>query len=280
MRLIKVLFSILFLISVAFTVYLNLSDNVDLNAPVIECSADKISVSVKSSDAQILKYVKASDAKDGDLTKGIIIESISPFVGSNTAKITFAVCDSDNNVSKLEKDIEYTDYSAPVFNFSQPHVYYVGATKVDLLAGVTATDLLDGDISRRVVIAESKIDLSQPGVYPVTYRVTTSKGITSEISINAYVYSSRLKTDIVLKDYLIYSDSEIDPEEYIEEYPEEYLEDDRYDNYDYEFDIIDEVDYTNPGIYYITYRLTRSNSRNDDEPEIIAESYLAVAVRG
>ena len=283
MRIVKIIFSVLFVLSVAFTVYVNVSDKSDFNAPEIICKQDTISVSVNASEEQILSYVSATDSKDGDLTDSIVIESISPFVGRNNAKIIFAVCDSDKNVSKLEKNIQYTDYSNPDFSFSKQHVYYVGATKVDLLTGVSASDVLDGDISNRIVISDSAVDLSQPGVYPVKYKVTTSKGVTSEIEVNAYVYSSRLKFNIELSDYLVYasSDSPVDPESFIVEYPEDYFNGHIRDNYDYSFDIIDDVDYSVPGIYYITYRMSRVYDYDDsDEPEILAEAYLAVAVRG
>lgn len=282
MRFIKILISCLFILSVAFTIYLHFSDNADYAAPEIKCETDVLTVSVNDNEEKLLSYVTATDARDGDLTDKIIIESVSPFIGKNSAKITFAVCDSENNVAKLEKDIVYSDYTLPEFKFDKQHVYYVGATKVDLLNGVSAYDCLDGDISARVVVAESTIDLSQPGVYPVKYRATTSKGVTSEININAYVYSSRLADTISLKSYLVYTDKQhkIDPEQYIESIPEKYLNsNDTY--YEYSFDIIDNVDYSKSGIHYITYRLSRIDDNDDfSEPVIIAEAYLAVAVRG
>ncbi len=283
MRIIKIIFTVLFILSVIFTVYIDVSDKSDFNAPEIRCDSDIISVSVNASDNEILRHVTAVDSKDGDLSKKIVIESVSPFIGKNNAKITFAVCDSDNNVSKLEKGIEYTDYVNPDFVFLNQHVYYVGATKIDLMSGVSAKDVLDGDISNRIVVSDSKVDLSQPGVYPVKYKVTTSKGVTSEIEVNAYVYASRLKHNITLSEYLVYASAEspVNPHDYIVDYPEEYIDGRIRDNYDYSFDVIDEVDYTVPGIYYITYRLSRVYDYDDtDEPEILAEAYLAVAVRG
>lgn len=284
MRFVKILFSTLFVVAVVFSLYVRFSDKTDYAAPEILCDSDVITVSVNDSNEKILSFVSAHDSKDGDLSKDVIVESISPFIGECSAKITFAVCDSDSNVTKLEKDIVYSDYTAPEFSFDKQHVYYIGGTKVDLLSEVSATDCLDGDISNRIVIAESQIDLSEPGIYPITYRVTSSKGVTSEISINAYVYSSRLSEHISLKSYLVYTDKQnkIDPEMYIDSYPEELLDKKYNDSYEYSFDIIDDVDYTKPGIHYITYRLSRTpdNARNNSEVEIMAEAYLAVAVRG
>ncbi len=284
MRFVSLLIVILFILTTAFAVFVHFSDDSDYNAPQISCSTDTITVSVKDNEKEILKHVKASDEKDGDITDSVIIESVSPFVEKKCAKVTFAVADSDNNVAKLTKDIVYSDYVNPEFAFEKQHVYFTTSNKVDLLSGVTAYDCIDGDVSSRIIVADSQIDLSQPGVYPVTYRVTTSMGVTSEIDMNVYVYPSRLSESILLKSYLVYTDSnnKIDPESYIDSFPEEYLETKKGDKYKYTFDILDEVNYDAPGVYYITYRLSRilKNAGRNDEAEILAEAYLAVAVKG
>lgn len=281
MRFVKIVIAILFIASAGVSVYVHLTATNDYIAPEIKCNADKIMISVNDSKDDMLRFVSATDKKDGDLTDKIIVESISPFIGKNTAKITYAVADSENNVTKLEKDIVFTDYTAPEFNFKSQQIYYVGATKVDLLNGVTAYDCIDGDISTRVVIADSKIDLSQPGVYPVTYSVTTSKGITSEITINTYVYSSRLYDTIELDTYLVYTDSKnpITPENFIKSLPDKYFHDGQpIDNYS--FEIINNIDYSKTGIHYVTFRLSYIDPYDDfEEPSIVAESFLAVAVR-
>lgn len=282
MRIAKLIISVLFIVVVVFTLYIKFTADTDYAAPTIECTEEIISVSVNDSEEKILSYVSAHDEKDGDLSDKIVIESISPFFDNNCAKVTFAVCDEDENVAKLEKDLTYYDYTKPEFRFNKQHVYYAGSAKIDLLSGVSASDSIDGDITSRIAIADSQIDVSQPGVYPVRYRVTTSKGVTTEIDINAYVYPTRLTDTISLSSYLVYTDKDkkINPDDYVVSYPEKYFEDRSYSvGYKYSFDVIDEVDYSTPGIYYITYRLTRT-ARNSDEIDILAESYLAVAVRG
>lgn len=283
MRLLKIFITVLFAAVVSFSVYVFLGEKTDHNAPVISCDTDTIEVSVKDGEEEILKYVTASDKKDGDITSDIIIESISSFVADNRAKVTFTVCDSDNNVTKLEKDLVYTDYTNPVFSIAKQQVYYTGASKVDLLDGVTAEDVLEGDISSRITIKESLVDLSQPGVYPVTYRVTTSKGSFSEITVNVYVYDGRLSESIILKNYLVYTDinKKINPETFLSSYPKEMLDEDYSEDYKYELKITDETNYQKSGTYYVTYRLVRTpKEENSSAAEILGEAYLAVAVRG
>lgn len=282
MRFFKILVAVLFLVTSVFTIYVRLSTDTDYSAPEIKCDREVIELSVKDDTDILLDYVTATDTKDGDLTDKVIIESIAAFVKDNYSKVTYAVCDSDNNVTKLEVDIVFTDYVKPVFEIHSPQVYYTGAQKADLLSGVSAYDSIEGDISSRVTVSKAELDLSQPGVYPVTYRVTTEKGVASEITVNAYVYESRLSNSIELSEYLVYTDKnkKIDPSSYIESYPEEFLQDDYFSGYECSLDIIDEVNYSQPGTYYITYRLTKNAVRNVTDSDILAETYLAVIVRG
>ncbi len=282
MRFFKILISVIFISLTAFTVYLHFSDDNDYSAPEIKCDTEMINVSVNDDSSELLKHVKASDKKDGDLTSSVVIESVSPFIKDKTANITFAVCDSDSNVSKLTVGIIYNDYVPPVFKITKQQTYYVGASKVDLLDGVTASDLLEGDVSSRITVADADIDLSTPGVYPIKYRVTTSLGAVSELPVNVYVYESRLQASIDLKSYLVYTEKngKINPNSYIDSYPKEYLEDDYFDGYICKLGIKDETDYSKPGTYTVTYRLNKNPKNNEKgKAEILAESYLTVVVK-
>ena len=130
MRFLKILFSIIFIVVIVFTLYIKITNKPDYEPPMLECDTDIISISVESDPAEILKHIKASDTKDGDLSENVIIESISPFVGNNNAKITFAVADSDNNVSKLEKQFLLACATRHyVFNYSKIADYYASASK-------------------------------------------------------------------------------------------------------------------------------------------------------
>lgn len=285
MRFLKVLICIVFAATLAFTVYVRTSKTKDYSGPKITCDTDSISVSVNDGDPELLKHVTAFDEQDGDITSSVVVESISPFVAGSRANVTFAVCDKDNNVAKLTKEIVYTDYSAPEFTIKKQQVYYVGAAKVNLLDGVYAEDILDGDISSRITVTDSEIDLSEPGVYPITYRVTTSMGTVSELRANVYVYESRLKESITLTDYLVYTQKgqQITPNSFVEYYPEEYLDSGYYDDYNYELRIVDEADYEKSGTYTVTYRFIKTPKRtryNETvKEEILAEAYLTVVVR-
>ena len=84
---------------------------VDKTLPQITVEEEMIEVSLKAKDEELLKGVTAHDEKDGDLTDKIIIESISRFTSKGVSKVTYAVCDSNNNVAKATRTIKFKGYT-------------------------------------------------------------------------------------------------------------------------------------------------------------------------
>ncbi|MBC1574601.1 immunoglobulin-like domain-containing protein [Listeria booriae] len=74
------------------------------------------------------------------------------------------------NSSKIEFDLG----AEPVINATDQSL--LTGQPFSPLAGVTATDLEDGDLTSSVKVAASDVDTSKPGVYHVTYAVTDSDG--------------------------------------------------------------------------------------------------------
>ena len=254
----------------------------DTTPPKIACDAEKLEISVEDAEDVLLSHLKAVDAKDGDLTKKIIIENISAFLEGNEARVTFAVSDLDNNVAKLEIPVVYTDYVKPEFRMSAPLMYYVGTQNVNTTTHVTATDLIDGDLVGRIVQSRSELDLTMPGVYPVTFRTTTSKGVTSEVTVNAYVMESKFPREITLSEYLVYINpgEKIDPKSYLTDYPTDLIEGST-ENNKFALTIKDNVKYDTPGLYSISYAVIQTNKVGDTVRQTTtAQTYLNVIVRG
>lgn len=64
-----------------FTLYcLSKTASTDRTLPVIEMDSESVMVSVTGGDEAILKGVEAIDAKDGETTENIFIESRSAFI--------------------------------------------------------------------------------------------------------------------------------------------------------------------------------------------------------
>lgn len=167
-------------IVIAFGVYYYQKEVVkNINPPQIIFPGDfKDEISVKTVKDQLLKNVTAFDKEDGDLSKEIIIEKMSNITDDNTRDITYVVCDSDNNVTKVKKTITYNDYKSPVISSLEITPTITERTYSSILACFTATDVIDGDISEKIKI--SSIDTSEESIaksiFPVVLSVTNSCG--------------------------------------------------------------------------------------------------------
>ena len=144
------------------------------NVPVITFSESyKTKISVKSTQQELLVGVSAYDAEDGDLSTDIIIEKMSNIIKGNRREITYVVC-----VTKVAKEITYTDYKKPVIKPVSDVPVIKERKYADILACFKATDVIDGDISSKIRIdsIDTSKDSINRGVFPVTLSVTNSCG--------------------------------------------------------------------------------------------------------
>lgn len=186
----KVIFTTLFVSAVVFGLfYYNRTKLMKkVNPPVITFSDKyKTDVSVKVTDAELLNGVMATDVEDGDISLDIIVESVSNMVLENEdgtkvkdveRNVTYAVCDSDNNVTKATQRIRYTDYKPPVIAPLEKIPTISEKRYSSVLACFKATDVIDGDISELLKIEslDSSADNIKRGVFPVVLSVTNSCG--------------------------------------------------------------------------------------------------------
>ena len=78
--------------------------------------------------------------------------------------------------------------TAPVISGHANVAEHLKGTPFDPLAGVTATDAQDGDLTSAIVVTNG-VDVNVNGTYTVTYKVTDSKGLSHEVSITVTVYT-------------------------------------------------------------------------------------------
>ena len=213
-RLIAALFILVLLAFCGLRIYRRLT--VDVTPPVITCSTDSIDVSVTAGEEALLQGVMASDDRDGDLTDQILIKGVSPSLTDSSAQVTYIVFDSANNMATVTRTVRYTDYEAPRFALSRPLVYSMNQT-VTLLDRLTATDVLDGDISSSIRITSQNIISTQPGVYGVTAQVDSRLGEPVVLPLKVVITTGETQL-IWLKDYLISlpQGSAFDPAAYID----------------------------------------------------------------
>ncbi|GAA0715733.1 hypothetical protein GCM10008904_32870 [Paraclostridium ghonii] len=159
-----------------------------------------IFVSVKSNDKPIIhgtnnmnikkettfdpiKGVTATDTEDGNITKNIKTSGSVDTNNQGKYELIYTVTDSDGNTTTAKRIITIDSKideknNIPVIN-AYNQVINVG-DKFDPLAGVSARDKKDGDITKNIKVVENTVDVNIPGTYKVTYQVSNSKGTTTK----------------------------------------------------------------------------------------------------
>ena len=218
--------------------------NVDNTPPVITCDSEVVEVRVGAGESALLKGVTAHDDRDGDLTDEIMIKGVSQLITADTAKVTYIVFDSSNNMTTASRTVQYTNYEKPRFALKQPLVFLMGS-QVRLLDRLTASDVIDGDLSDAIRVTTQNVDPSRAGVYSVTVQVTNSLGDVESLPLKVTMSnSSGVEPNVTLSDYIVYLEagSRFDPHSYITAPAERYS-----------VDVDSGVDTAQPGVYEVAY---------------------------
>ena len=148
-------------------------------APVIHATDKTITV---GDTFDPMAGVTAEDAEDGNLTAKIVVEKND--VKTDVAgkyEVTYKV--TDNQGATRRKTIIVTVNpkmevlnEAPVIHATDKTIT-VGDT-FDPMAGVTATDTEDGNLTTKIEVKKNDVDTTKAGKYEVTYKVTDNQGAT------------------------------------------------------------------------------------------------------
>lgn len=230
--------------------YFDTRINTDSTYPQMQVTEDLLEISIHDGEEALLQGITAYDAKDGDLTSKVIVESISQFSESNTCTVTYAVADSNKHVAKCTRKIRYVDYTAPHFVLKQPMIFSVGKS-IDVSSIVGATDCIDGDISNRVIISATDYQANSTGVFSLSLQTTNAKGDIAYLDLKIFVEEKAVRAPVIeLTDYLIYvqKGQEIDFADYIASITP------TYNSIDEDSFLISETyDPHTPGVYDIHY---------------------------
>ena len=182
----------------------------DRTIPVIEMNSDSVTVSVEGGDAAILEGVAATDAKDGNITENLFIESRTAFIEKGRFNVTIAVADRDNHVTKATREVIYSDYRSPQFSLSNPLKFSISRESRDdlnIASGLGAKDVIDGNINNKIKISSDySINSNVPGDYHMEFVVTNSMGDTARLPVTVTIYSNVQESglpQITLSQYLI-----------------------------------------------------------------------------
>ena len=197
--------------------YVQERNSTDYTLPTIQAEQELLEISIHDDESVLLQGITAFDAKDGDLTDKVIVESISQFVGENTCTVTYAVADSDKHVAKCTRQIRYIDYEKPHFYLKKPMVISLGSV-VEVTDYVGATDCIEGDITDRVIITATDYQAGTAGVYSLSLQATNAKGDIVYLNLSMYVEEENLRAPVItLSNHLIYVDKgqELDFESFV-----------------------------------------------------------------
>lgn len=238
--------------------------NMDMTPPVISYPEGELVVSVAVGEDELLKGVTAVDEKAGDVSKSIVVESLSDFTEEGVRVITYAAIDPSGNVSKKERELRYEDYEAPVFSMMEPLRYPMGR-KINVLGGMKAESTMDGDLTRNIKYSLDKtVDITASGKYPVTFRVMDSAGNMVYLNTELEVYDAWAeRIDVSLSQYMVYlnANTGFDPYAYYRGASEEGM-----------LEVQSSVDMSTPGVYYVDYIVRTA--------ENMGKSRLVVVVNG
>ncbi len=131
--------------------------------------------------------IKAYDEVDGDLTESINFEGEVDFETAGTYEFILTVNDQTGNRKIAYFTITVIDNQPPVISGYHRIYYSIGDDILDYTKYVEVSDQEDGDITELLEVIDSHVDLTLPGIYPLTYLVEDSFGNQTEQVISVQV---------------------------------------------------------------------------------------------
>ena len=187
------------------------------DAPTLS-GTESLTVKAPFTDEMLLSGISAADKKDGDLTSKVYVDSVSSITDSGVFICTYAVADSDGNVTKLERSVTVEDYTSPEIYLKAP-LKVTTRDKFNVLDFFGADDMLDGDISESIRLVASDITAKVSGEYSVTVEVTSSHGDSSSMTASLLIENhSPYRPIIELTEFFVTAEigSELqDPSKYL-----------------------------------------------------------------
>ncbi len=141
-----------------------------------EIDVDKVIVIDVFSEPNWLTLVDITDDIDGTIEPSIEMFELGTFDENvpGSYLISISVSDSDGDISETSFTVEVIDQTPPLIE-GVTEVYIKQGNIFDALAGITASDNYDGDISKSIEVA-GIVDVDEPGVYELEYTVYDSAG--------------------------------------------------------------------------------------------------------
>ena len=243
-------------------------NRLDTAGPELIIEEGLLEVSVSATDQDLMQGIRAVEDRDGDVTASILVESIYGIDENNMTTVTYAAFDRAGNVSKVQRQVRYVDYEHPKFELYGSLTFAYGSG-FNLLEYLGAEDVIEGDIRRRVhatLVSDTK-GIEMEGRHQVKLQVTNSLGDISELVVPVEVYDPEwYSADVQLSEYLVYLErgKKLDARSYLKKFifRGEPIDVSRGTPSDITVDINNGVKSDVPGVYEVTYILSKSLNMN------------------
>lgn len=162
------------------------------NAPVIVIT-EQACVTTDAESYDFASHASATDTEDGTVSVSINSSAVV-FGTAGTYDVTYTATDSDGHTSTVIRSFTISENCGgtgggtdlpPVITITGSSCIDDDATAFDFLAGVTAVDDLEGNISLNLtdnVLGEENVDFGNEGDYVVTYTAHDSQPATTTIT--------------------------------------------------------------------------------------------------
>lgn len=171
--------------------------NLTVTANDITINANDIIYYINHPEPDFLSNVTATDLSFGNITSSIVVDdSEVDLTTVGTYPLTYTAKDAaDNTETHTVNVFVREDNQAPTFSGLRNFRYIIGDPAINYLTAIVATDDVDGNITSRIVVNETNVDYSTPGLYTVSVTVADLAGNEQSASFNVRVLSEASADD-------------------------------------------------------------------------------------
>lgn len=155
------------------------------------------------------KNLVVYDDVDTDVEKSVKVTYNIPEKTVGTFTVSYEAADATGNRSTFSQEVTLKDLEAPVLHNVKDRTIFVG-DHFEALAGIQATDNLDGDLSKTISFS-GNVNTSKAGDYTGTYKVTDKAGNMTRQTVKITVVAKQSVTITGTEDELLLLNTPFDP---------------------------------------------------------------------